>query len=206
MTDRQTSNSAAPARVAKLHRREVIRTLLADRTGLFVVSGLGSSSYELMAAGDNNRNFYLWGAMGSAAMVGAGLATARPDDRFLVITGDGEQLMGLGALATIGALAPRNLTVVVLDNQHYGETGMQQSHTALGVDLARIAAASGFAWALAVEDETQLGDVRSRLSSMDGPGFASVLIRAEAPVKVYPPRDGVELKNRFRREFGLATM
>jgi thiamine pyrophosphate-dependent acetolactate synthase large subunit-like protein len=144
--------------------------------------------------------------MGSAAMVGAGMATARPDDRFLVITGDGEQLMGLGALATIGALAPRNLTVVVLDNQHYGETGMQQSHTGLGVDLAGIAAASGFAWALAVEDETQLGDLRSRLRSMEGPGFASVLIHAEAPVKVYPPRDGVELKNRFRREFGLATM
>ena len=104
-----------------------------------MVAGLGSASYDLFAAGDRDLNFYLWGAMGGAAAMGLGLAFAQPQRSVVVLTGDGEQLMGLGALATIGAHRPKNLTVVVLDNGHFGETGMQRS-TPGGVNLARIAA------------------------------------------------------------------
>jgi thiamine pyrophosphate-dependent acetolactate synthase large subunit-like protein len=191
----------------ELDRRKVVNTLLAERGDLLVVTGLGSPAWDVMAAGDHDRNFYLWGAMGGAAMIGLGLALARSEEDVVVITGDGEQLMALGALATIAAAAPANLSVVVLDNHHYGETGMQKSHTGFGVDLAGIARASGFAWSEAVTDMGGVDDLKARLTRRQGPGFASVQISAEedAP-RVLPPRDGVELKNRFRRQLGLPTI
>jgi thiamine pyrophosphate-dependent acetolactate synthase large subunit-like protein len=191
----------------ELDRRKVVNALLAERGDLLVVTGLGSPAWDVMAAGDHDGNFYLWGAMGGAAMIGLGLALARPEEDVVVITGDGEQLMALGALATIAAAAPANLSIVVLDNQHYGETGMQRSHTGYGADLAGIARASGFAWSEAVTDMGGVDDLRARLTRRQGPGFASVLISAEedAP-RVMPPRDGVELKNRFRRQLGLGTI
>src|SRR6188474_2609676 len=123
-----------------LERRAAMAALVKDRDdGLLVVPGLGSTTWDLAAAGDDPRNFYLWGAMGGAAMIGLGLALARPDRRVAVITGDGEMLMGLGSLATIGVKQPPNLAIVVLDNRHYGETGMQASHTDAGIDLVGIA-------------------------------------------------------------------
>ena len=133
----------------KLERRAAMATLLEGRgDDLLVVPGLGSTTYDLAAAGDDDRNFYLWGAMGGAAMIGLGLALAQPDKRVAVITGDGEMLMGMGALATIGIQRPRNLAVIVFDNGVYGETGMQPSHTQSGVDLVGVAAACGFATCL----------------------------------------------------------
>ena len=123
-----------------LNRREVVAELLKDRGDLLVVTGLGSPTYDVMAAGDHDRNYYLWAAMSSAAMIGLGLAKARPDEKVLVVTGDGEMLMGMGSLATIAVQCPKNLTIAVLDNAHYGETGMQQSHAGLGVDLEKVAA------------------------------------------------------------------
>jgi thiamine pyrophosphate-dependent acetolactate synthase large subunit-like protein len=191
----------------ELDRRQVVNTLLSDRGNLLVVTGLGSPAWDVMAAGDHDRNFYLWGAMGGAAMIGLGLALARPEQDVVVITGDGEQLMALGALATIAAAAPANLSIVVLDNQHYGETGMQKSHTGFGVDLAGIARASCFAWSEAVTDTGGVDGLKARLTRRQGPGFASVLISAEEDgPRILPPRDGVELKNRFRRQFGLPTI
>ena len=117
--------------------------LLAGRGDLLVVAGLGSPNWDATAAGDHPLTFPLWGAMGSAAMIGLGLALAQPERRVLVLTGDGEQLMALGALATIAVQRPPNLAVVVLDNERYGETGMQATHTAHGVDLAGIASGRG---------------------------------------------------------------
>ncbi len=124
-----------------LDRREFVQKLLVDRKDLLVVSGLGSPTYDVAACGDHPLNFYLWGAMGGAAMIGLGLALAQPSLRVLVLTGDGEALMGLGSLATIGVKRPVNLAIVVLDNQHYGETGMQPSHTRAGIDLVAVAKA-----------------------------------------------------------------
>src|SRR5574342_1362344 len=103
-----------------LERRAAMAALVKDRDdGLLVVPGLGSTTWDLAAAGDDPRNFYLWGAMGGAAMIGLGLALAQPDRRVAVITGDGEMLMGLGSLATIGVQQPTNLTLVVIDNERY---------------------------------------------------------------------------------------
>src|SRR3954465_826347 len=123
----------------KLHRREVVNELLRDRGELVVIAGLGSTAWDITAAGDSPLSFPLWGAMGQAAMIGLGLALAQPQRRVLVIPGDGEMLMGLGSLATIGVQRPPNLSIVVIDNERYGETGMQTTHTAHGVDLAGVA-------------------------------------------------------------------
>jgi thiamine pyrophosphate-dependent acetolactate synthase large subunit-like protein len=183
-----------------LHRRPAMATLMANRPhDLFVVPGLGSTTYDLAALGEDDRDFYLWGAMGGAAMIGLGLALARPDLKVAVITGDGEMLMGLGSLATIGVQQPKNLAVVVFDNGHYGETGMQASHTTGGVDLPAVARGCGFADAYDVATETELKTLAGALSTFDRTLFARVRIAADDPPRVLPTRDGVALKLRFRR-------
>ena len=121
-----------------LHRRDVVAALVQDRGDMLVVSGLGSPTYDLMAAGDHDLNYYLWGAMGGAAMIGLGLARTNPDRSVLVVTGDGEMLMGMGSFATIAVQAPKNLTIAILDNGYYGETGMQLSHSGRGVKLEMV--------------------------------------------------------------------
>jgi thiamine pyrophosphate-dependent acetolactate synthase large subunit-like protein len=182
-----------------LRRREVVKRLLEDRGDLLVVTGLGSPNWDVTAAGDTPLNFPLWGAMGGAAMVGLGLALAQPERRVLVITGDGEILMGLGSLATIAAQAPKNLVIVVCDNERYGETGMQLTHTAHGTMLSSVAAACGFPITKEARDEAGLEAVRPLISrAEDGPVFITVKVRAEALPFVMPPKDGAYLKDRFR--------
>jgi thiamine pyrophosphate-dependent acetolactate synthase large subunit-like protein len=188
---------------AQLDRRAVVGELLAGRQELAVVSGLGSPSYDTMAAGDSDLNFYLWGAMGSAATVGLGLALAQPERTVLVITGDGELLMGLGALATIGVQRPANLTIAVLDNERYAETGMQHSHTAAGVRLDRVAAACGFAWTAEVAEPAGVAAVRRRLTASEGPGLAVFKVAPTDLPRVLPPIDAVYLKHRFRSALGF---
>jgi thiamine pyrophosphate-dependent acetolactate synthase large subunit-like protein len=182
-----------------LHRRAVVETLLKDRKDLLVVAGLGSTAWDITAAGDSPLNFPLWGAMGNAAMFGLGLALAQPKRRVLVLTGDGEMLMGLGSLATIGVQKPRNLSVVVIDNERYGETGMQATHTAAGIDLAKVAQGCGFKAARQVRNATQLAALRAAIHRPSGPLFAQVKVVAEKIPLVLPPRDGGLLKARFRR-------
>jgi len=181
-----------------LGRREVARMLLADRGELLVIAGLGAPAWDATDAGDHALNFPLWGGMGGAAAIGLGLALAQPERRVLVLTGDGELLMGMGSLATIGAQRPRNLSVVVLDNERYGETGMQVSHTAFGVDLAAVAKACGFVSATMVTTTEQVRRLRADLHRTDGPLFAQVKVAPEKLPLVLPPRDGAHLKDRFR--------
>jgi len=188
----------------RLGRRAAMAALVKDRDDdLLVVPGLGSTTWDLAAAGDNPRNFYLWGAMGGAAMIGLGLALAQPKRRVAVITGDGEMLMGLGSLATIGNKRPSNLAVIVFDNGVYGETGMQPSHTQGGVDLVRVAGACGIATCLDVRDEAALANLAARLKTLHETLFARVLIAADEPPRVLPLRDGAELKDRFRAALGV---
>lgn len=189
-----------------LDRRAVVKTLLAGNDKVLLVTGLGSPSYDAMASGDRDRTYYLWGAMGGAAMMGMGLAVAQPKEAVCVLTGDGEALMGIGALATIGAHKVKNLTVIVLDNAHYGETGMQASHTGLGVDLAAVAKASGFATAETIETMDGVEALAKRLVKPSGPAFATIRIAANDPPRVLPPRDGVHVKNRFRAALGFGTI
>ena len=184
-------------------RRAFVRELVARCPDALVVTGLGSSTWDVFAAGDRPENFYLWGAMGGAAAIGLGLAIAQPQRSVLVVTGDGEQLMGLGMLATIAAQQPANLTLVVLDNGHYAETGMQRSHTSLGTNLAAVARACGIAHAMEVRELQEVEALAQRVHARQGCSFAQVRIAAADLPKVLPARDGVYLKNRFRAALGL---
>jgi thiamine pyrophosphate-dependent acetolactate synthase large subunit-like protein len=184
--------------MSAMRRRDVVAALLADRGDLLVVSGLGSTAYDCAAAGDHPLNFYLWGAMGGAAMIGLGLALAQPARRVLVVTGDGEMLMGVGSLATIATRRPANLAVAVIDNERYGETGMQTTHTAAGVDLAGMARAAGFATTGTISREHELKGAVETLRRAPGPVFTVIKVDAARDPFVLPPRDGVLLKHRFR--------
>jgi thiamine pyrophosphate-dependent acetolactate synthase large subunit-like protein len=191
--------------ITMLDRRAFVRELLQDRDShcdnsrndLLVVTGLGSPTYDAAACGDHPLNFYLWGAMGSAAMVGLGLALAQPSGRVLVLTGDGEALMGMGSLATIGVKQPPNLAIVVLDNQHYAETGMQASHTQAGVDLVAVAKACRFANGFHVSDMMEVTKVRELVHFGRGPVLVQARIASTPAPRVLPTRDGHALKLRF---------
>ena len=181
-----------------LDRREVVRALLENRGDLLVVAGLGSSAWDCTAAGDSPLTFPLWGAMGSACMIGLGLALAQPTRRVLVVTGDGEMLMGLGGLATIAVQRPVNLAIVVLDNERYGETGMQKTHTAHGTDLAAAARACGFADAEIIRERARIAGARSAVHRGKGPILYQIKVKRDPVPLVLPPRDGALLKHRFR--------
>lgn len=187
-----------------MDRRAAVARLMAARNGALVVTGLGSPTYDVHAAGDTDAAFYLWGAMGGAALVGLGIAQAQPGRRVMVITGDGEMLMAMGALATIAVAAPRNLDIVVIDNQHFGETGMQPSHTGRGVAIDRIAAAAGFAEAGELRTLAEVDALALRLAEpAAGPRLHVLKVNAENLPRSLPSRDAVFVKNRFRAHLGL---
>ena len=183
---------------AGLDRRKVVAALLAERGDALVVTGLGSPTYDTFAAGDHDLNFYLWGGMGGAALAGLGLALAQPKRRVLVITGDGEMLMGLGSLATIACEAPKNLAIAVINNGHYGETGMQRAHTARGVDLAGIAKAAGFKSSTTISSMAGLQQWLSTFHRKPGPVFGDIKVSAVPAPMALPVRDGTAIKYRFR--------
>jgi thiamine pyrophosphate-dependent acetolactate synthase large subunit-like protein len=184
---------------ALLHRRDVVNELLRDRGDLLVIAGLGAPNWDVSATGDSPNNFPLWGAMGAASMIGLGLALAQPKRKVLVVTGDGEMLMSIGALATIAVEKPPNLTIAVLDNERFGETGMQKTHTAAGVDLAGMAAAAGIRTSRIVRTMEEVSDIRNLAHQGKEPVFAQVKISPEALVFVMPPADGGILTSRFRQ-------
>lgn len=191
---------------SQLDRRAAVAALLNNRKDTLVVSGLGSPTYDLHATGDRDDNFYLWGAMGGAALIGLGLAQAQPGKRVIALTGDGEQLMGLGGIATIGVARPRNLDIVVIDNQHFGETGMQASHTGRGVDLTAIATACGFAATATMRTLEEVQRLATEIAKpADGPRLFVIKVRAENPPRSLPSRDAVFIKNRFRAHLGFAA-
>ncbi|WP_416048873.1 thiamine pyrophosphate-dependent enzyme [Cupriavidus basilensis] len=183
-----------------IDRRDFVATLLRQFPDALVVTGLGSPSYDVFAAGDRPGNFYLWGAMGGSTSVALGLALAQPQKQVIAITGDGEQLMGIGSLATAAAQNPNNLAVVILDNGHFGETGMQQSHT----NLAKVAKACGVPSTLEIFDMEEVHTLVQAIRNADGMTVAQVSIAAEEHQRALPPRDGVFVKNRFRQHLGFA--
>lgn len=181
-----------------LNRRAVVARLLRDRGDAMVVTSLGNPTFDVSAAGDTPLNFYLWGAMGGAAMVGLGMAIAQPKRRVVAIVGDGEMMMALGSLATIACEKQVNLAVVVLNNEHYAETGMQPAHAGRGVDLVGIARATGFKDVSLVNTQDELESLSSRLFSSTGPLFSTIKISTDPNPVSLPPRDGPYLRSRFR--------
>ncbi|MEU1181116.1 thiamine pyrophosphate-dependent enzyme [Streptomyces sp. NPDC005820] len=198
------TTTSTTASLPRLDRRRFVADLIGRLPeDTLIVTGLGSPAYDVFAAGDRPGNFYLWGAMGAAAPLALGLALARPDRPVVAVTGDGEHLMGIGALATIGAQLPPNLTLVVLDNAHFGETGMQPSHTGLGTDPVAVARGFGIRDAVRITDPAQAEDLADRIAARSGTTYAQVLITTDEPPRALPPRDGVANKNSFRAALGL---
>jgi thiamine pyrophosphate-dependent acetolactate synthase large subunit-like protein len=190
-----------------LDRRSVVGSLLAERKEAIVVGGLGASTYDIAAAGDHDRNFYLWGAMGGAVMIGLGVALAQPDLPVVVITGDGEMLMGMGSLATVGLQKPGNLTIVVLDNEVYGETGGQASHTAATVDLVGVARSCGIADAQTLGTMAEIEAFATQMQDVgSGPRFANVKIDSANLERVLSSRDGQVTVTRIRGALGFSPI
>ena len=181
-----------------LNRRDVVSQLMRDRGDALFVTGLGSTTWDAAAAGDHPNNFYLWGGMGGAAATGLGLARAQPNRRVIILTGDGEMLMGVGSLATIAVSGPSNLAVCVIDNQRYGETGMQETHTSHGVDLSAMAAGAGFAHTQTSWTKEDLRAAIPHLYETEGPVFVAIKVNTDYVPMVLPMRDGTAIRGRFR--------
>ncbi|THD75421.1 MAG: aldehyde dehydrogenase [Bradyrhizobium sp.] len=190
-----------------LDRREVVGSLLTERKDAIVVGGLGASTYDIAAAGDHDRNFYLWGAMGGAVMIGLGVALAQPKLPVVVITGDGEMLMGMGSLATVGLQQPKNFSIVVLDNEVYGETGGQASHTAGTADLVGVARSCGIFDARALSTMAEIEAFASSMHDLSsGPRFASIKIDSANLERVLSSRDGQYTVTRIRGALGFGPI
>jgi thiamine pyrophosphate-dependent acetolactate synthase large subunit-like protein len=186
-----------------LDRRAVVAALLKNRGDAIAIGGLGASTYDIAAAGDHDRNLYLWGAMGGAVMIGLGMALAQPRLPVVVITGDGEMLMGMGSLATVGLQKPGNLSIIVLDNEVYGETGGQASHTGASTDLVGIARCCGIADARTLSTMAEIESFAAGLQDTSaGPRFASVKIDPANLERVLSHRDGTFILNRLRSALG----
>jgi len=187
-----------------LDRREVVATLLAHRKDAVAIGGLGASTNDMAATGDHARNFYLWGGMGGAAMIGLGLALAQPKLPVVVITGDGEMLMGMGSLATVGLQMPGNLTIIVLDNEVYGETGGQASHTGANTDLVGVAKACGISDARSLATMAEIEAFAPSMQDVSaGPRFVSVKIDSANLERVLASRDGGYIVTRIRGALGF---
>jgi thiamine pyrophosphate-dependent acetolactate synthase large subunit-like protein len=190
-----------------LERRSVVSALLEGRKDAIAVGGLGASTYDIAAVGDHDRNFYLWGAMGGAVMIALGVALAQPELPVIVITGDGEMLMGIGSLATVGLQQPKNLTIIVLDNEVYGETGGQASHTGTNTDFVAVAKACGITDARAMATMAEIEVFAKTMQDLSsGPRFASIKIDSANLERVLASRDGTFIVNRIRGALGFGPI
>ena len=182
----------------KLNRRLVISELLKERENSLIVNGLGGTCWDVASLGDNDLNFYVWGGMGNACMIGLGLALSQPDKKVIVITGDGEMLMGIGSLATIALKQPKNLSIVVFDNELYGETGNQKTHTAYCTNLSKIAIGSGIINSSIILTKEDLLSLSSEIHQIKNLSFSVIKINQDQEEIVLPIREGAYIKSRFR--------
>jgi len=182
----------------KLDRRDVLAQVLENRGSALVVPGLGTANYDLYAVSPRDDNAYMWNAMGLTVPTGLGLAIAQPERRVLVVTGDGEMMMGIGSLSVVAAQAPGNLGILVLDNEMFEETGAQTGLSAKHADIAQIAKGSGIDKTMTVRTDNEVARLASFLLSEDGPALAVAKVAPSADEPVYPTMDGPGIVQTFR--------
>ncbi|MBL4721450.1 MAG: aldehyde dehydrogenase [Alphaproteobacteria bacterium] len=194
--------SAGKTSSSVLERRSAIKKLLPDNEDTLYVTGLAGAKGDVLVliGADNPRVYPLGGAMGAATGMALGLALAQPDKRVVCVTGDGELLMNVGTLATIGILNPPNLSIVCVDNEHYGETGFQPSHTGQGVDLAKIAEGSGIQAVRTVVTEADMADATKVLFESNATSFVLMKVGVSDPPAPYRTRDASYNKSVFRKD------
>jgi thiamine pyrophosphate-dependent acetolactate synthase large subunit-like protein len=201
MNSKKTAAAAAETLAPRflLDRSKVVPALVGRADDFWIVSGLAGAFWEMAAMTNNGGNYYgLGGAMGAACMMGLGLALARPEKRVLVVTGDGELLMSLGSLATIGVINPPNLSILCVDNGHYGETGYQKSHTSRGVDIEKFAQGAGIKMTCTVATEDDIANGARMLRTGNGTAFVLASVRPADGLKVKASLDGAACRLRFR--------
>jgi thiamine pyrophosphate-dependent acetolactate synthase large subunit-like protein len=182
-----------------LDRCDAVPALIGRHEDFLIVSGLAGTSRDVAALTQDGAHTYtMAGAMGGACMIGLGLALARPDKRVLVVTGDGELLMNIGALSTIAVLNPANLAIICVDNGHYGETGYQKSHTSLGVDLEKIAVGSGIKATRTIGAEEEVAHGARLLRQGNGTAFVVLRVKPTDPPAFKRNMDPSACRNRFR--------
>jgi len=187
-----------------LDRREAIPALIGRHEDFLIVTGLAGTARDIAAlTGDGAHTYTMAGAMGGASMIGLGLALARRERRVLVVTGDGELLMNVGALATIAEMNPPNLAIVCVDNGHYGETGYQKSHTSLGVDLEKIAAGAGIKLTRTIEDAADLAAGARLIREANAAAFVLLRVAPTEPPAFKRVMDPAFCRDRFRTALGI---
>ena len=167
-----------------------------------VIGGIGNTNFDLWAAGHRPQNFYMLGSMGLAFPIALGVALAQPDRHVFALEGDGSLLMQLGALSTIAALKPKNLTMIVMDNGIYQITGAQPTPAANVADIVAIALGSGLAnsaWAADEEDFQRL--VEDAMTAAE-PSLIAVRIDDKPGVGT-TRRDPVQIRERFMHGLGV---
>lgn len=187
----------------KISRRAFVAELLAARDGALIIPGLGSPTWDCFAAGDAPEYLYSWGGMGLAVPTALGLALAQPQRRVVCITGDGEMMMGIGSLAVVADQAPKNLGILVLDNEHFGETGRQRGLTGATTDLPTVAKGFGIKQTMLVTEQGAAKDLANFIFKTPGPVLAVAKIALSEDPWRLPEKDGVTIAHRFRRSLGL---
>ena len=197
--------AAAAAADFVLDRRDAIPALIGRHEDFLIVTGLAGTARDIAALTRDGAHAYtMAGAMGAACAMGLGLALARPDKRVLVVTGDGELLMNVGTLATIAVLNPPNLSIVCVDNGHYGETGYQKSHTSLGVDLEKMATGAGIQRTRTVNTEAEIADAARLLREGNGASFVLLRVKPTDPPSFKRDLDPATGRTRFKAALAAA--
>ncbi len=199
-----TTTSSTPAS-NKIQRRAFVAELLKRRGNALVIPGLGSPTWDTFASGDSPEYLYSWGGMGLAVPTALGVALAQPSRRVLALTGDGEMMMGIGSLAVVADQNPQNLAILVLDNEHFGETGRQTGLTANKVDLTAVARGFGIERTMTVTEEGKVGELAEFLFQGQGPALAVAKIALSEDPWRLPEKDGGTIARRFRMALGLET-
>lgn len=187
-----------------LKRCAAVPALIGDPADFLIIAGLAGTAKDIAAlTADGANAFCLAGAMGAATMMGLGLALAKPERRVLVVTGDGELLMNVGSLATIASVNPANLSIICVDNGHYGETGYQRSHTSGVTDLAQMAAGAGIMQVRTITDAADLDQGQRMIREANGTSF--VLLKVDTSKPPVFKRDFAPgtSRLRFRTHLGL---
>ena len=182
-----------------MHRIEATRIILDHIGNRPIVSNLGPTTDELWHTGDRTRNFYTWGSMGLCSSIALGMALST-DEQVVSLDGDGSLLMNLGTIATIGRENPKNLIVVVWDNEEWGQTGHQPSHTAMGTDLEEVAKGCGISKTALVSTEEELKTVFMKALNSTGPWFIVAKLD-ETDHLPYAPIEPEMTLHRFRATF-----
>lgn len=188
----------------KLQRRPFVAELLKARNGAVVVPGLGSATWDCFASGDSPDYLYSWGGMGLAVPTALGIALAQPSRRVLALTGDGEIMMGIGSLAVVADQAPANLAILVLDNEHFGETGKQTGLTSQKTDLVAVARGFGISNTFVATTQSDIPELARFLFHSAGPSLAVAKIALSEDPWMLPEKDGAAIARRFQIAIGVA--